>query len=227
MPVVSVPEGATPGVLDNSTLLSLESICDVGSLANVSKRSVSARVQVCIVPVGSVSVDAWGRYFHLCVEFVQPPESIGKRRLEVPNWSTTERPEALRIECDPAGYWIGTWAKFWGTGGVAGDKYLVTMTFATMQQQSDARLSAGDPPFYQVDVSEPAFRFALTAQSMADVLAPNVVLPGPAIHHSGIRLVHGSLTWGGMPVTSIGQTLPLNAPVTTGTSTIYKTGGET
>jgi hypothetical protein len=225
MPIATVPANAQPGVISTETLFSLESICDVGSLEGVRNRSVSAWVQVCITPFGEVAPDAWGRYFHVCIEFAQPEQWLGKRRMQVPAWSTIVGPGSFYVECDPAWYWIGSWAKFWGTGGRSGDKYNVTMTVATMQQESDARLSDGNPPFYQVDVFEPACLFQLTSMSMADINNELVALPGIADHHGRFWLHSGTATWGGIPVVAGGKSLPLNAPIATGTNTIYMTGG--
>jgi hypothetical protein len=222
MPVVPVPAGASPGVLTNETMLSMDSICDVGSLG--------AWVQVSIVPVpnggangGPVTPDAFGRFMHVCVEFTQPDEWLGKRRRQVPNWSSDDKPNSLRIECDPGWFWIGTLARFYLTGGNPGDKYTVTMTESTTPQQVDSRL--GEEPIYMVDVFQPPCQFALTSQSTATVLNPNIVLPGPALHHSMIELVQGSMVWGGTPITAPRSRLPLSAPITTGLSTIYKTLG--
>jgi hypothetical protein len=225
MPVLPVPLGATPGVLDNTTLLDLNSVCDIGSLMGTLDGTVSAWIQLCIVPFGSVSPDAWGRFLHVCLEFVQPAEWIGARRRQVPGLSYDTNPTPMRIECDPGWFRIWSPARVYATGGVAGDKYLITMTAGTERQESDTRLRAGDPPFYQVDVSEPACRFRLTANSLATFAAPSVSLPGFAIHHSIFRVVSGTGSWGGNALTGASKWLPLNAPITTGVNTIYQTGG--
>ena len=226
MPIVQVPAGATPGVIDSSTLVAIDSVCDVGSRAGAADSSVSAWVQVCITPAGVVTPDAFGRFFHVCIEFAQPVDWIGKRRRQVPAWSTVANPSAMFVECDPGWFWIGTAARFHGTGGTAGDKYNVTMTTVTYQQQSDTRLRRDDPPFYQVDVFEPACHFQLTSLSLATHDAPSVPIIGmiPA-HHSRFRVRVGTATWGGVTVTPISRALPLDAPITTGVNTIYQTGG--
>lgn len=206
-------------------MVGLDAICDVGSVAGTRDGSVSAWVQVCVVPVGAATPDAWGRFLHVVVEFVQPQEWVGKRRRQAP--ATSDGPGTLQVECDPGTYWIGTWARFWLTGGTPGDKYSVSMSTATMQQESDARLVRGDFPFQQVDVFEPACQFQLTQLSTAS--DDQLAVPGPALNHSLLWLVQpgGGATWGGAPLTTVGwhNRVPLCAPVTTGRDTIYRTGG--
>ena len=235
MVAITVPPGATPGVLTSETMVSLDAVCNVGSRAGTRDGSVSAWVCVCITPLrgagGSetqVTPDSCGRFMHVVVEFVQPPEWIGKRRREDPGWSTTPGPGTLKVECDPGIFWIGTWARLHAAGGTPGDVYDVTITMATMQQEADARLQRGDdPPFGQVDVFEPSFQFTLTSLSTADVDNPNVLLEGACLpaHHTGFRLLQGTATWGGFALTQTGNVLSLNAPITTGVNTIYQTCG--
>jgi hypothetical protein len=227
MPVVKVPANAEPGVLTKATMIGLDAICDVGSMAGVVDGSVSAWVQVCITPIGSVTPDAFGRFLHVVIEFAQPNAWRGKRRRQVPSWSTTDQPNSFFVECDPGLFWVGTWAKFWAGGGTPGDAYNVTMTVSTMQQEADALEARDVPVFYQrqVDVFEPACLFMLTAQSMADSREPLIAMPGPAYHHSRLRLVAGSASWGGVPLIPGGKSVPLNAPIVIGTSTIIQTFG--
>ena len=233
MPVQSVPQGATPGLLNPSTLIQMDSICDVGSRAGSRDGSVGAWVNVTILPVGNaagtgpVTPDAWGRFLHVCIQFVQPAQWRGKRRRGVPNWDVNSQPNLMQVECDPGWFWIGTQARFCATGGVAGDRYNITMTEATMRQESDARLSRDDPPFYQVDLFEDACRYRLTSLSTSS--GGLSALPGIADHHSLFRLVNGTATWGGArldPGTAVSSKwVPTNAPITVGVNAIYQTGG--
>ena len=233
VPVIPVPLSANPGVLDNTTLVGLEAVCNVGSRIGVKDGSVSALMQVCIAPVGgvggggpeTVAPDAFGRYFHLCIEFVSPREWKGKRRRQVPNWAYDDNPTPVLLECDAEFYWIGSWARFHGTGGTAGDKYLVTMTEATMQQEADARVAMGDGPFQQVDVFEPPCVGKLTAISLATADHPQVALPAFPKYHSEFRLLTGTGTWGGMALAGQTRWLPICGPITTGMATIYQTRG--
>jgi hypothetical protein len=230
MPVLTVPSTAVPGTLNSETIQFMESICNVGSRVGATDGSVDAWVQVCIVPVGDVGPDAFGRFMHVCVEFSQPAEERGKRRRNVPAWSYVDGPSPIFIECDPGWLWIGSTARVGVTGGRVGDQYNVTMTTGTMKQESDSRLSTDDAPFYQVDVFEPPFEGVLTALSTADTDHPTVALPGFARHHSKFRIVAGAGTWGGVPIRPGGYDedknwLPLSGPITVGLNTIYQTKG--
>lgn len=233
MPVVPVPPGATPGVINTSTLIPLEALCNVGSRQGTRDGSVDAWVQVVITPAGDAppTPDAWGRFLHVCIEFVQPDDWTGKRRRQVPAWSYNDGPSSMFVESDPGWFWIGSWARFHATGGTPGDKYNITMTTVTAKQESDARMKDGDADPFQVDVFEPPCKFRLSALSTATGDNPNPALPGFAQYHSLFRLVRGQATWGGVPVAIIGGAtgksswLPLNVPITTAVTTVYQTAG--
>jgi hypothetical protein len=224
VPVQRVPIGAEPGVLTSATMIAGPAICDLGSRQGARDGSVSGWIEVAIVPIGTVTPDAWGRLMHVVLKFTQPENWNGKRRRSVPNWSPYEDPGAMLVECDPGTFWIGTQCTIMFTGGTTGDLYDITITESTSQQQADSRpysRTTTEAP-YQVDVFEPNCKFKLTAFGVGDAGSPP---PGIPFHHRKFRLIAGTATYGGAAIAPGTKWLPLNAPIALGSGCLYQTGG--
>lgn len=189
MPTIVVAAGASPRNL--SAVASGYDLCQA-SPDGTNSCPPSAWVNVVVWPIGTVTPDSAGQLLHPAFRFAAPKTDEGKRRApqmlaplsNLP--PTTAARTELIVETDPGCYWIGTPADIIFMGGTPGDSYDVSIQFTCIKQKRDACTN--------VDVMEPAFRFALTSYFFL-LNEPGVYAPFPhpwPQYHTHFEVVQGS-----------------------------------
>jgi hypothetical protein len=213
---VVVPAAQAPG---NGIFAKQLDLCDLWSTRDDAPE---AWVTVQIAPFAGTTVtpDALGNYLHLLIEFPQPTARYGKRNEILAGFAPTSLGSAngpVQVETDPGTYFFGYSATAKLVGGTPGDVYEVT---AWAQAVRDIERTD------DIDLYEPPSNNYVLTYALG---APPGATPFPRIapYHSHIWIVEGSLTVGGIPLTTgAGRAakVPLQGAVLYTTAGLYQTG---